>query len=169
VPWRGGVWRFHNRRYPGGDPGGSLKVSGRYNLGLDEVGADRAFAALYCGLTQAICMGEILRHLTPATFERLGLYRLTELYVEAGAVLDCREPSVVGLTREDLLDDLDYTVPRQLAAAAFDVGAEGILVPSATNLGDNLVLFTEKRRRGSLLIVTNSVDPQIYVNRAGVV
>ena len=142
-----------------------MKVSGRYNLGLDQVLASDAWAALYLGLSQAICIAEVLRHLTPTTFERLGFYRITELLVEASAVLDCRDPSVVGLTVEDLCDDLDYTVPQQLAGAALAVGAEGLLVPSATSLGDNLILFPKNRRRGSLLIVRSSVDPRFYVPR----
>lgn len=117
----GSAWRFHNRRYPADDPGGSLRVSGRYNLGLDSAPASRAFAALY-----------------------------------------------LGLTIEDLCDDFNYDQPRQLARAARNVGAEGLLVPSATRLGNNLVLFPADLRSGSTLTVIGSVDPKMYVDRASV-
>lgn len=83
-------------------------------------------------------------------------------------MLDCCDPSVVGLTTEDLCDDFDYTLTHQLARAAVAVGAEGILVPSATCLGNNLILFPKNRRKGSMLIARDAVDPRIYVNRAGV-
>lgn len=88
-----------------------MATSGRYNLGLDEVLPQHAWPALYLGLSQAICIGEVLRHLAPKTMEKLGFYRITELWAETEAVLDCRDPSVVGLTIDDVCDDLDYTVP----------------------------------------------------------
>jgi RES domain-containing protein len=165
IPWHGAAWRAHNRRYLADDPGGSLRVSGRYNLGEDRVPPADAWAALYLGLSQAICIGEILRHLTPATMAHLGSYRITELSVEVQAILDCRAPSVVGLTAADLGDDLDYTIPHQLAGAALAVGAEGILVPSATGLGQNLILFPKNTRPGSTLTIRSSVDPRLYIPR----
>jgi hypothetical protein len=152
-------------RYPADDPGGSLKVSGRYNLGLDLTSSEQAFSALYLGLTQATCVGEVLRHLTPATFAQLTNYRLTELRVDVSAVIDCRDPSVLGLTVDAVCDEFDYSLPRQLARAAVAVGVEGLLVPSATRLGSNLVLFPSTRREGSSLTVVQSIDPRIYVNR----
>lgn len=165
VAWQGTAWRAHNRRYAADDPGGSLRVSGRYNLGHDRVAPPDAWAALYLGLTQAICIGEVLRHVTPSTLVRLSAYQITELWVHMSAVIDCRDPSVVGLTVDDLCDDFDYAVPQRLAGAAVTAGAEGILVPSATRLGDNLILFPKNHRAGSVVDVRGSVDPRLYVPR----
>jgi RES domain-containing protein len=163
--WKGSAWRAHNARYAADDPGGSLRVSGRYNLGMDRVPAADAWAALYLGLSQAICLGEVLRHITPATLARLSGYRLTELWVEMGAVLDCRDPSAFGLAIVDLCDDFDYGIPQRLAGAAVAAGAEGILVPSVTRLGDNLILFPQNRRAGSVVTIRSWVDPRLYVAR----
>ena len=112
-----------------------------------------------------MCIGEILRHLTPATLARLSGYRLSEVRVDVSAVIDCRDPSVVGLSVEDLCQDFNYAVPRQLARAAIDAGAEGLLVPSATRLGDNLVLFPSALRESSELTVLQQIDPRFYVDR----
>jgi len=98
----------------------------------------------------------------------LGDYRLSELRVDVRAVINCRDTSALGLTVDALCHDSNYSVPRQLARAAIAVGAEGVLVPSATRLGDNLVLFPRTRREGSTLAVVQSVDPRIYIDRAAV-
>jgi RES domain len=55
----------------------------------------------------------------------------------------------LGLTPADLADDVDYRAPQALAAAAMAAGAEALLVPSVTGLGDNLIVFTA-RRSGSV-------------------
>jgi hypothetical protein len=123
-------------------------------------------------LAQVASLGEVFRHVTPASLPAVANYRITEMLAEATAILDCRNPADVGLTVNDLSDDLDYariddTPSRRLAEAAVSVGAEGLLVPSATNLGDNLILFPKNRRKGSMLTGISSVDPRLYVDRAG--
>jgi hypothetical protein len=70
--------------------------------------------------------------------------RLSELQVDLAAVLDCRDPTRLGLNLDGLCDDLDYRLPQRLAAVARARGAEGLLVPSATRLGHNLVVFTDR-------------------------
>jgi hypothetical protein len=49
----------------------------------------------------------------------------------------------MGLSAGDLLHDTDYGVPHGLAAAALVGGAKGMIVPSATLLGDNLIILPE--------------------------
>jgi hypothetical protein len=92
-PWAGPAWRAHRRKYAAADPGGSLRVSGRYNRGLDAFPPEQAFPALYLALGPEICLGEVLRHITPDLLLFLNDYRLTELAVELTGVLDCRDPS----------------------------------------------------------------------------
>ena len=41
---------MHKRRYAANDAGGAKRVSGRYNLGLDQFPEERAFGALYLAL-----------------------------------------------------------------------------------------------------------------------
>jgi hypothetical protein len=45
------------------------------------------------------------------------------------------------------------------------VGAEAVLVPSATGMGDNLVLFPDQLTAASRLTVISSRDPRLYVPR----
>ena len=165
VARRRNAWRAHNRRYAATASGGSLQVSGRYNRGLDLFPPDEAWPALYLGLSEAICLGEILRHLTPARFAALSNYRLTQVRVQLSAVVDCWEPARLGLKFEDLCEDMNYRAPQAIARAAIDRGAEGILVPSATRLGHNLIIFPHCLRPSSRIAVVRSVDPRIYVDR----
>lgn len=67
--------------------------------------------------------------------------RLSGLEIRLGPTFDYRDPAAIGLVLADLVDNYDFTVTQELAAAAIAHGAEGILVPSATGLGDNLVIL----------------------------
>jgi RES domain-containing protein len=165
VARRRSAWRAHNRKYAADDPGGSLRVSGRYNRGLDQFPVAESWPALYLALGQAICLGEVLRHLTPDRLLTLANYRLTELQVTLSAVIDCRNVDQLGLALADLCDDLDYRVPQSLAAAAITRGVEAMLVPSAARLGDNLVVFPHCLRPSSRITVVRTVDPRLIVGR----
>ena len=163
IRWHTPVWRAHNRRYAATDPGGSLKVSGRYHRGGDRFGPDEIWAALYTGTTYGVCLGEIVRHLPTAEFvTRLRAYRLSRLEVRLAAVLDVRVLGCCGLTPAILLDDPTYAVGQTLAAAAIARSCEGLLVPSATRLPDPvLVLFPERFGPDARVRVLGSVDPAL--------
>jgi RES domain-containing protein len=164
-PWAGPAWRAHRRKYAAADPGGSLRVSGRYNRGLDAFPPEQAFPALYLALGPEVCLGEVLRHITPDLLPFLNDYRLTELAVELTGVLDCRDPTALGIEPDRLCADTDYSITQDLAAAALDRRAEAILVPSATRLGDNLIVLPTSLRPESRLAVVGSRDPRLYVPR----
>ena len=91
--------------------------------------------------------------------------RLSRLSVQVGAIVDCRDVVAMGLTPDDLLHDTDYYVTQQIGAAAVALGAEGILVPSATLLGDNMVFWVSQLRPTSRIVVVSSEDPRLYVPR----
>ncbi len=93
-------------------------------------------------------------------------YRLSELSVRVRAVLDCRDPAPLGLPFDDLVHDTDYGAARAIGAAAFADGLEGLLVPSATRLGDNLILFPDNLRADFRIEVVSSRDPRLYVQRS---
>ena len=120
--------------------------------------------ALYLALSPAVALGEVLRQFSPQRLLQLNDYRLSELDVEVGAVLDCRDAAVLGLAPEDLIRDLGFTMTQQIASAAIARGAEAILVPSATLLGDNLVVFPTQLQSTSRLTVVGSQDPRLYVH-----
>ncbi len=165
VRWEDSVWRMHKRRYRADDPGGARKVSGRYNRGLDRFSEQESFPALYFATAPEICLGEVYRHITPELLPALNDFRLSELFVEVGEVLDCRSPKALGLSLEHLAHDTDYEATQAIGAATLERGLEGLIVPSATRLGDNLILFPENLRSSSRTEVVSSRDPRLYVER----
>jgi len=166
VAWEGCVWRMHKRKYAATNPGGARKVSGRYNRGLDRFPEAESFPALYLATSPEDCLGEVYRHVTPKLLPSLNDYRLSELSVRVGEVVDSREPAALGLRFDDLVHDTDYEATQAIGAAAFADGLEGLLVPSATRLGDNLILFPDNLRAGSRMEVVSSRDPRLYVQRS---
>ena len=164
--WQGTAWRFHKRRYQALDPGGSLLRSGRYHRARDRFPPDQTWPALYLALDRAISIGEIQRHLTPALLPHLNDYRLTTLRLHlVGPVVLCDEPARMGLALDDLCHDTDWEAPQRLAAAALGRGVEAMVVPSATRLGNNLVVFPTRLRAGSTIVEMGHVDPRLYVER----
>jgi RES domain-containing protein len=165
VDWEGRLWRMHKRRYPAEDPGGACLVSGRYNRGLDRFPEGAAFPALYLATEPEICLGEVYRHVTPELLPFLNDFRLSELSACLREIADCRDPSALGLTPEDLAHDTDYRATQALGAVADARSLEGLLVPSATGLGDNLILFPQNLLAASRVRVVSSRDPRLYVRR----
>jgi hypothetical protein len=153
-----GVWRGHRRRYDAADHGGSLLVSGRYHQGQDLFPPEETWPALYLGMDLHVALGEIQR---VKSDRRIVDYRFTELWVEIEAVLDCRDTALLGLDVNEMIGDYSYDITRRIAAAAMSLGVEGILVPSATLLGDNLILFPDRIRTGSVIVEVRSIDPRL--------
>jgi RES domain-containing protein len=165
VPWKGPAWRFHRLSYAATDASGSLLVSGRYHRAADSFLASETWPALYLALSPEIALAEVLRHFNPQLMPRLNQYRLTELNVDLKAVLDCRDAAALGLDAGALVQDYDFATTQALAAASLALGAEGLLVASATGLGDNLVLFAGRLHASSRLTVVRSRNPRLYVRR----
>jgi RES domain-containing protein len=156
---------MHKRRYPAEDPGGARLVSGRYNRGLDRFAEGENFPALYLATAPEICLGEVYRHVTPELLSSLNDFRLSELSVSLQELADCRGHEPLGLSTGDLVHDTDYEATQALGAAANCRGFEGLLVPSATRLGDNLIVFPQNLRADSRIAVVSSRDPRLYVRR----
>ena len=157
LRWRSQASRFHGRKYEATDPGGSLSYPGRYH---------RTWPTLYTSLRPEAAIGEFLRHSSESALMKLTVMRLSTLSVELEAVLDCRDPSVLRLSLDDLLHDTAYGVTQEIGAASLARGVEGILVPSATRLGHNLVLWMSQIRPNSRIAVVRSEDPRLYVPRS---
>ncbi len=92
-------------------------------------------------------------------------FRLGELSASLQEMADCRDPSALGLAPEDLAHDTDHRATQALWAVADARGLEGLLAPSATGLGDNLVLFPRNFLARSRLSVASGRDPRLYVRR----
>ncbi len=139
-------------------------VSGRYHRAPGEFPNDEVWAALYLALSPEVGLGEVLRHFDDL-MPQLNEYRLSELAVEISVVFDCRNAASLGLTMAGLIRDGDFLLTQELAAEAITRGAEAILVPSATKLGDNLIVFPERLTAASTVTFIGSRDPRLYVRR----
>ncbi len=164
-PWAGQAWRFHPRSYTATDSGGSAVISGRYHRAVDQFSRPEVWAALYLALSPEGAVGEVLRHFEAQSLPRINEYRLSQIHIELGAVLDCRRAADLGLADEELTEDYEFSITQEVAAAAIARGAEAILVPSATGLGDNLVIFPTQLQNTSKLVVVSTRDPRLYVPR----
>lgn len=83
-----------------------------------------------------------------------------------GPVALCHEPDRFGLATDDLCHDTDWEVPQLLASAVLARGVEAMIVPSATRLGNNLVVFPTRLRPGSQIVEVSHLDPRLYVDRS---
>jgi RES domain-containing protein len=164
IPWHGAAWRIHRQRYAATDPGGSLKVSGRYHRGADRFAPEATWPALYLALDPETALGELVRHITSELLSHLNGYRISELAVTLEAVIDCRDAVRLGLAPAALVDDRDLETTQRIGAAVVAAGFEGLLVPSATALGDNLVVFPVQLRERSRLEIVGSRDPRLFVS-----
>jgi RES domain-containing protein len=163
--WQGPAWRMHSSRYSADDPGGAYRYSGRYHRGRDLFGEDEVFPALYLATAPEVTLGEKQRHLTSASLPQMRNQVLSELEVSLQAVCDIRTPEEVGISSEALMDDHDYSLPQSVSAALRNRGAEALLVPSATLLGANLVVFPDRLLDGSNLEVLDTHATRLYVER----
>ncbi len=167
IPWRGDLWRAHKRRYDATDASGSRLFSARYHRAPDLFPSGPTWAALYCALSYGVCLGEVLRHVTPELLPALRDQRLSRLAVDLSAVLDCRDVAALGVPPDVLFHDTDYTPGQALGFAAIARGCEGLLIPSATRLPDDvLVIFPDNLRSTSRIEVVETVDPILYTERS---
>ena len=161
MPLKQGVWRGHRPKYGALDATGSYIVSARYHVAPRDAREDPFWPALYTSLDLATAIAEIERNIPIASLRD---HRFTEIWVQLEAVIDCRDFGLLALPVSMLLNDYDYSHGQALAHAAHAAGGEGLLVPSATNIGDNLILFPDRIRAGSVLQEVRFVDP-VFVKR----
>lgn len=169
VAWSGNVWRTHGRRFAATDPGGALRLSGRYHRGRDLFPAGAAFPALYTSAGPEIATWEMIRHSRRSTavamWQRFTNVDISRLHVSLQSTLDLRDPTVAGLSVADLTGD-DYSLTQAIGSAAVASGHEGLLVPTATGVGEpgadfNVVIFTDNLRPGSIMVVLDTRSPNL--------
>ena len=138
--WEGDVWRSHSRRYPATEPGGSLRSQGRWHRGGRTFPPDQVFATLYTAVSDAVATWELIRHARAASatdmWLRFASVALSRLHLRLSVLLDLRDPSLAALTVDDLTGD-DYALPQAIGAAALARRFEGLLVPTATGVGES--------------------------------
>lgn len=154
LSWRGPVWRCHDGRFPADSWEGSRYYSGRFHRAPDLFPNQRTWTALYTCLGPEVSLGEAIRY-QGSHLRRIADYRLSELAVGLTLVLDIRDPASHGIDVDALLDDWNRTLGQQIGEAALDRGVEGILVPSASRLGDNLIIFPDNLAPASRVSVVS--------------
>jgi RES domain-containing protein len=115
-------------------------------------GAPGAFEVLYLGRPSSSVLAEAYRHLVddeldfPDLAAQVLERRLITCQVDAPGILDLRPTAVrdhLGLNDEIFTSDVgEYEFCQRLGAAAHQLRASGLIVPSASRLGETLALFT---------------------------
>lgn len=152
VPWAGTAWRIHGSTWDPDDPGGSLVESGRWNRAEDLFPKSEIFPVLYTSSAPGLADWEFIAHSRRTDpdemWRRFRTAQRSRFQVSLPSTLDLRDPSSVGLTLDDLtqLGPAGYQLPQAIAAAAYARGYTGLLVPSATKMGDlagdhNVIVF----------------------------
>jgi RES domain-containing protein len=173
TTWSGHVWRFHGQKYDGDSADGSLKVSGRFNRGVDKFSEEDTWPALYTCLAPHVAIGERVRHTTPQDLSKLATQSLSRLWVKLQHVIvlcssgGCDQ---LAFSEYDLDGEfchpVDYGATQELAEVAYRTArAEAMMVPSCTGFRDgNLIIFPDRLMRGSHVVVKESVHPNLYID-----
>lgn len=167
--WAGDAWRWHAAHRDASSSRGSELVSGRYLRARPQDPSGIVWRALYLGLTTGACLGEAIRYLGATGAKATRGRRLTRLRVRLRKVVDLRDVRRVGVTLNDLTQDQDWSIPhpatitQQLALAALQRGIEGLLVPAASLVDDNLVVLIDNLAPTSSIDIVSHVDPKLFV------
>lgn len=157
-PWQGDAWRAHGSEYAATDATGARLKTGRFHRAADLFPDGPTWPVLYLALARDVCLAEVIRNATALPLRR---YRITRLRLALTAILDCRDVATLGISLDALLNDVNLDPPQELAAVAIARGAEAIIVPSATLLGDNIVLFIDQLRADSAMQALDYVEPRL--------
>jgi hypothetical protein len=166
LSWSGHVHRSHRPTQKADDARFSIfGNSNRWNIGLDDPDGRRPFPALYTATSPLISTWERLRHIDDSSVPNMKASirtAISRLEVMLPSVLDLRSPKQLGLD-PDVLLGTDCVVPQGIAAAAYDEGLVGLLVPTATGLGNadgdfNVVVFYEVAGTSTLAYAASVPD-----------
>ncbi len=128
----------------------SSRRGGRWN-------PSNSWDTLYLGTSEDTARAEFLRHAKLVALEPESLLpRKVLLFdVELSRCVDLREINVLrefGITNL-ALSGTDRTVCQDLGVAAHYLGAEALIAPSATGIGEVIAVFLDKQLQGSKIIL----------------
>lgn len=149
VLFEGPVWRIVRQ---GRDPAQGYPAGGRWDPGQFEV--------LYTALAREGAMAEIHFHLSrqPVFPSRLVsiLHRLSARTKRSLKLADMAALEPLGIDTARF-GELDYRRSQEIGDAAFFLGFDGMIVPSARWACQNLVLFTERLEEATVSVETSDV------------
>lgn len=180
IPYAGHVYRTIARRYPADNFEGYLRAAGRLNeIGDGPIG--------YFSTSEVTSLAEVIRHIhvrhaladitaleeMPSVVDQyldgyLNTRRIVEFEVLLVDVLDVRDLAAVGIKPEEFFQtppggwDAGGFISQQLGREVRRRGHEALLVPSASGLGDNLIVFPGNLHPGSMLKPGPHRDPSLY-------
>jgi RES domain-containing protein len=111
---------------------------------------------LYSSLNERTALAEVRRHVDPASLSE-GLVT-GKIRVKLKKVLDFTQEEALtrlGMKRENLTSP-DLTLPQAISHMARQLGIQGLIVPSATGEGKNLVIFEDNMAEGCALEVVET-------------
>ena len=123
---------------------GNRFFPGRYHLSGEG-------GILYTSLTKEIAIKEIERHVSRAMLQ--GRLAIATINITLDKVLDLTQAStlkIIGLSKSDLISS-DYSITQAISMIAREAGLRGLIVPSATRGGNNLVIFENNLGKGCLI------------------
>lgn len=184
-PYIGSAYRGHARIYLPTDFTGSSMYAGRlHELPSAQIGTGQDRRTGYLAIEEVTALGEIIRHqeaftdmsdaaAMKAAAERNVVYlstrRLTRLELSFSKIRDARNLDALGISRDaffvDGVWDAGGYISQALGQACRLSGDEGVMVPSATRLGDSLILFLENKLASSQIHQGPSRDPSLFLTR----
>lgn len=164
ATWSGETFRHvAPRRDPLSGAGARLN-GGRWN-------PKDLFAAVYLATPVETCMGELTRMAQSQGLHVDVLLQvprvLHTIHVSHVAVLDLRDAAqrdAIGLTDADISDS-DWTICQQIGHAAWFLGLQGVIAPSATGTGSVLTLFEGRVSPGQISVTSSEpLSPEIFAS-----
>ena len=123
---------------------GNRFFPGRYHLSGEG-------GILYTSLTKEIAIKEIERHVSRAMLQ--GRLAIATINITLDKVLDLTQAStlkIIGLSKSDLISS-DYSITQAISMIAREAGLRGLIVPSATSGGNNLIIFENNLGKRGLI------------------
>lgn len=135
-------YRIVSQKYDALNTNGSLLYFGRYG--------NKDFLVLYTADSEEVCQAEQARKTKIKT--KL-IYKIAKLNVRFRKIIDLTSEKNIkrlNIQKEDLIDD-NWDLTQHIATLAYQKGYEGLLVPSATGKGNNIILFPDNFSKNSII------------------
>lgn len=158
-PFEGVVHRIYDPQHGFLETIGSYRSGGRWNR-------QGQYGALYTSLEKDTAIRETLRNAAKnnRSLNDLGPRAHVTVRIRLSRVADLTDPSFYeasGTTKDQLLEDRELCL--RVADEARKLGYEGLLVPSATGSGINLVIYQDLLAEGwRIQEVSRETGPLLY-------